>query len=493
MTRREEVSGPTRRAFLKTGLATAAALGLGCSGLGTGEGGGGAPSGGAGGEAGGAGPDPSTDGGAPDGARVGSDVIVVGAGMAGLAAAQELTAGGASVVVLEARSRIGGRVWTRRELGPPVDFGASWIHGHEGNPITALAAEIGAATKATSYDDVVLYDADGRPLTEAEATSIAAELGALMGEVEALAATLDEDISWQAAIEAILEGERLDPFEQRALSWALATQEVASAADLSSLSVFGTADGDGFGGGDKLFPGGYDQVPGALAEGLDIRLGTVVNRIEHGGARARVVTNDGVFEAGAVIVTLPLGVLKKGAVTFDPPLPAAKLGAISRLDMGVLNKVALAYPSAFWPTETHFLGYLSETHGEFPTALNWRRYGDASVLVAFTGGSFARALEGESDAAISGRLTEILRTIYGPSVPEPRGVLVSRWASDEFALGSYSHIPVGATGADYDVLAEPVGERLYFAGEATNRSHPATTHGAFLSGIREAERLLVGG
>ena len=161
--------------------------------------------------------------------------------------------------------------------------------------------------------------------------------------------------------------------------------------------------------------------------------------------------------------------------------------------MGVLNKVALRFDRPFWPVDHHFIGYMSEKVGEYPQFLNVSKYTQEPVLMAFTGGNFARALESKSDAHIASEIKQVLYKIYGSSVPEPKGVAVARWSTDPFARGSYSHIPVGATGTEYDILAEPLAHgRLRFAGEATIRNYPGTVHGAFLSGVREAEHLIGG-
>jgi monoamine oxidase len=114
---------------------------------------------------------------------------------------------------------------------------------------------------------------------------------------------------------------------------------------------------------------------------------------------------------------------------------------------------------------------------------------DSPILVGFIAGRSARAIEGYSNRVIIKQAVNILQSMFGHKVRPPTGAVVTRWYSDPFAGGSYSFIPFGASGADYDAIAEPVGERLFFAGEASNRRYCATVHGAFLSGIREAERI----
>ena len=421
----------------------------------------------------------------------GRRVLVVGAGMAGLAAARRLADGGVDVTVLEARDRIGGRVWTHRGLGGPVDLGASWIHGVRGNPLTKLAGRLGVDTAATDYDDVVLHDADGSKVGTWRGWEIEAAYEELLSDVERIGESVPQDVSIGYAMARAMAGETLDAADRRAFEYVKQSLVVTSGADLDELSLWYADADDGFGGGDRLFPGGYDQLVRGLAAGLDVRTGHAVARIEHGPRGVRVHTTKGGFAADAVLVTLPLGVLQAGSVRFAPALPAEKQGAAARLGMGVLNKVALRFPRVFWPEDREFLGYMSDRSGEYPQLLNLARHTGRPVLMAFTGGAFARALEARSDGQVASEVIRVLRRIYGAGVPEPESVAVTRWASDPFARGSYSHVRVGATGAEYEVLARPLsGGRLRFAGEATTRRWPATVHGAYLSGVREAERLL---
>ncbi len=196
------------------------------------------------------------------------------------------------------------------------------------------------------------------------------------------------------------------------------------------------------------------------------------------------------FLADAVVITLPLGVLKSAAVIFSPPLPKSKLTAINRLGMGVLNKVVLKFPQAFWSQDYDIIGYASEKDKDFSVFLNLNRYISVPVLVALTGGSFARSLEALSEVEIEKRVMKVLRRMYGDGIPAPEVVIATRWVSDSFACGSYSNMPVNAKASDRDTLAAPVENRLFFAGEATSQQYPSTVHGAYLSGLREAERIL---
>jgi monoamine oxidase len=157
--------------------------------------------------------------------------------------------------------------------------------------------------------------------------------------------------------------------------------------------------------------------------------------------------------------------------------------------MGLLDKVALRFDQSFWPKQ-HILAFLSDRADQWPDVFNWQPMCGQPLLVGFKSGRSARADEGRTDEEVVGSLMRQLRSAFGAQTIDPVAWHVTRWASDPLAGGSYSYLRVGASPDDYDILAEPVGDRLFFAGEATNRAHSATVHGAYLSGLREARRIL---
>lgn len=422
--------------------------------------------------------------------RADEKIVVIGAGMAGLAAAGALRERGFDVLVVEARDRIGGRINTDRSLGCAVDLGASWIHGIKGNPLTELARAAGSDLQRTRYDRVLPFDDDG---TRLDAGLVLRSELRMEASVAAAVRQAQEkggrDVSLKTALDETAAGADLSPRERRAFNLLLATEEIDSAARIDQLS---TRDDDryrSYGGGDWLVVDGYQKIARRLAADLDIRTGVAVMKVDHSGPRIKLETNQGQLEADRVIVAVPLGILKADKIAFSPGLPDAKQAAIDRVGMGVFNKVALRFDKPFWPAEPHFIMYAAEQRGAYPTFVNLLPYAGQPVLVCLVPPSFEDALEDLSaDEAQRGALA-VLRTMFGNDVPEPAGVLQTRWKSDPWALGSYSFDQVGIQPADRDQLAAPVDDRLFFAGEATSAQRYATVHGAYLSGLRAVEEL----
>ncbi len=419
-----------------------------------------------------------------------AEVLVIGAGMSGLAAARTLADKGVSVIVLEARDRIGGRTWTNSSLGLPLDLGASWIHGIKNNPMTDLAKRFGANVVPTDYENGILFDSDGSEVSDSDYAEIEDLFESIFEEVAAMQEDTDEDMSLQQAFDEVVSERDLSEDELRKLQFYV-HQETALeyGADPADLSLWEWDQDEVFGGKDVVFPNGYSQITNGLAQGLDIRLNEKVTRISYSADSVEVNTSSGVFGGEKVIVTLPLGVLKQASVKFEPSLPASKQSAIDRLAMGVLNKVYLKFPETFWNQEIENFGYLGEKLGEWSDWMSFVPYVGAPVLMAFHGGEKGFAIENLSDDEIIAGAMKTLRVIYGDAIPEPEGYLITRWGKDPFSFGAYSHIPPFASGDDYDALFEPVDDILYFAGEATSREYPATQHGAYLTGVAAAEEI----
>ncbi|KAH7567058.1 hypothetical protein ACOSQ2_011545 [Xanthoceras sorbifolium] len=438
-----------------------------------------------------------------------ANVVVVGAGLAGLVAARQLVSMGFKVVVLEGRARPGGRVKTRRMKGDGVvaaaDLGGSVLTGINGNPLGVLARQLGLPLHKVR-DICPLYLPDGRAIDTDIDSRIEVLFNKLLDRVCKLRHDMIEefksvDVPLGSALEAFRNVYKVaeDQQERMLLNWHLANLEYANASLMSNLSMAYWDQDDPYEmGGDHCFiPGGNERFVRALAEDLPIFYQRSVESIRYGVDGVMVYAGGQEFRGDMVLCTVPLGVLKRGYIEFVPELPQRKKDAIQRLGYGLLNKVAMLFPYNFWGGELDTFGHLTEDssmRGEFFLFYSYSSVSGGPLLVALVAGDAAVKFETMSPVESVRRVLQILRGIYHPKgivVPDPVQAVCTRWGKDRFTHGSYSYVAVGSSGDDYDILAESVGDgRVFFAGEATNKQYPATMHGAFLSGMREAANIM---
>ncbi|KAG0596231.1 hypothetical protein M758_UG235100 [Ceratodon purpureus] len=546
-------------------------------------------------------------------------VIVVGAGPAGLAATRHLRRMNYQVTVLEARHRVGGRVFTdKKTFSAPVDLGASIITGVEADvaterradPSALLCKQLGLEL-TTLRGDCPLYDSvTGEKVPPDLDAALEAEYNSLLDDTVLLVAQ-NGDAAMRLCLEEGLEqslkkrragcsGQRIDvsnagehpedskmgsdlasatyslekllgndsrrvittsdvisetltasdpsknlviaesaneeagtsmealtlrnesttmehvdmdeqnltQLERRIMDWHFANLEYGCAAELNEVSLPYWNQDDvygGFGGPHCMIKGGYSRPMEALSEGLDIRFGSVVTKISHSSSLGKskgdvtwevnVLTVSGEeFRGDAVLVTIPLGCLKAGTVQFSPSLPEWKIASINRLGFGVLNKVVLEFPAAFWDESVDYFGAAAESkelRGKCFMFWNLKRTSGYPILVALVVGKAAKEGEREESGQLVMHAVKILKKLFGDeAVPEPCASAVTNWGGDCYSLGAYSYVALGASGEDYDILARPVDNCLFFAGEATCKEHPDTVGGALLSGLREAIRMI---
>ncbi|KAF6841574.1 flavin containing amine oxidoreductase [Colletotrichum musicola] len=300
--------------------------------------------------------------------------------------------------------------------------------------------------------------------------------------------------------------------DHRLLNWHVANLEYSNATNLHNLSLGGwdIDAGNEWEGKHTMIVGGYQSVPRGLLHcptPLDVRIKSAVKKITYETqqrGRATVECEDGTtFDADYVVSTIPLGVLKQNKIEFDPPLPDWKTQAITRIGYGVLNKVVLVYDQPFWDIERHIFGVLRDAtnrhslnqsdyrtqRGRMFQWFNVTQTTGLPCLVALMAGDAGFDTEYHSNDALVAEATQVLRSVFGSKVPYPVESIVTRWAADRFARGSYSSAGPDMLPEDYDTMSRPIGN-LFFAGEHTIGTHPATVHGAYLSGLRAASEVI---
>ena len=407
------------------------------------------------------------------------DVIIIGAGAAGLACARELSGAGKRLCIVEARDRAGGRIDTHHidGVGIPIELGAEFIHGESETTFTIVDA---AALAAYELPDTRWWSRRGKWIR-------IHDFWRDMAKVRRPISRLGRDVSFD---EYLRSRRDLSP-RMCELAWTFVEGYHAAHADRMSAKSLAASD-DELNDENKQFriANGYDAVIHWLLAGLDpdrseLRLGTLATLVQW--SKGEVTLNE-TIRARKLVVTIPIGVWKSGTMRFDPSL-AEKERAVAKLESGHVVKMIFRFRERFWDTSANFVHANNRLMPTWWTAAPMR----APILTGWAGGHAADALLAEKESSRIDRALDAMATAFGQKRKKIDDLLIEMythdWQSDPFSRCAYSYALVGGSGA-HRTLARPIDDTLFFAGEATSSDETGTVSGAISSGRRAAREVM---
>ena len=416
------------------------------------------------------------------------DVVVIGAGSAGLAATAELLKNNKSVICIEAMNRIGGRCHTDNSIfGVPYDTGAHWLHNLHSqwndnyyNQIAQYGKDNGFKIYDDYYEDDIIYD--GRKIIYNQK-----KIWDLYSKIKKIKSKAKED---RPFIDFIPDNLKQD-------KWFDTVAKIITTRDFDNFSPYdGNKNWQSGGDGDGFVKGGYGALLAHYRKGVPVKLNTIATKINWSGKGVKVETNNGTIDAKACIVTVSTGVLNSSKIKFTPELPAKKYEAFDGISMNSYHRIAIEHdPKFFSLYGINADNYLymkvdSENSNSEPEAVNGllRVFGK-NVSYFNTKGRFAKDLENEGQDASIDFVLNKLRSTLGSSIDKYFiKAHATEWINNPYTLGAYSGAKPGKANLR-NTLKEPVGKKIFFAGEATAGQY-ATVHGADRSGKRAAELLI---
>ena len=411
------------------------------------------------------------------------DVVVIGAGAAGLSASAELMRRGISFVCIEGMNRIGGRCYTDMStFGVPADIGAHWLHGHKLNEIVIFGKKHKDKFKIYKEPDrSVVYDG-GKKVNENK-------LWKIYKKIEKFRTANSSDEPFMDLL----------PEKIKKNDWFDTAHKASMARDFGEFSTYDDNNNwydPGWDSGNAFCREGYGTLLAYYRKDVPVKLNTIVSEIKWGGQGVQVVTNKGTINAKACIVTVSAGVLKAEKIKFTPALPPRKYEALESVSMTVSNRVLMQLKKKFYgkfKNDTNFYIKCNSNGAKSPETIAYGLLKMSGTNVSLFGisGQFSKDLENEGSEAMIDFVLNKLKSAWGSKFYEKYFIkaMATGWANNPFTLGAYSGGVPGKSKKRRDIKF-PVGDRIFFAGEATAGAF-STVHGANRSGIRAVTDLYI--
>lgn len=423
-------------------------------------------------------------------------IIIIGAGIAGIACAKKLQENGKKVTILEARSRIGGRIDSLQSDADVFDLGASWIHGVEDNPIWDIAQENHIETTVFNYDKSQYFHENGLLFSDQE-----------VQEFESYVEEIEKRLSQTQTLSALKATEEIisslhysgNTFSEDYLKQLLFNffNRIANDPFATNLELLSSnyKNFEGYFEGDEvIFPHGYAQVIDALSQKIDIQFNVDVKKVICENAYVKIIdSNDNFYLASRLVVTAPLGILKNNHIEFYPPLPNHYAQSIQDIGFGSFNKV-------FFELEQP-LSFRSKIPIDKISDFYWNEIGCFNILdlsgiykkpiyLMLFGGKQSEFIDNSADHEISNFIFSSLQKQFNNIPHTPKKLIITRWGSDPYSYGSFSFPSLKHTEDIVKVLHQPIREKIFFAGEHCSLKYAGTVHGAYLNGDATAQKIL---
>jgi monoamine oxidase len=423
--------------------------------------------------------------------------LIIGGGLSGLEAARLLRENGIKTLILEGRNRTGGRIWSiESPNGYMMDMGAGWIHGINGgipngllsNPLWDLTKKANIPTRGTEHNDFEIFYPQSDSILDIENW-----YNQYLNFVRENTRTSLSNLSFKYYANLFVKQKNFTSKEENAFySYLHYTIECNDGAQLNQINAKLSLDLTSvFYGEEHVFhQTGFQELTNYLTSHAgEILFNKIVTQIDTNNDIIQVTTEDGqIYRSEFVLLTVPLGVLKAKQIQFKPSLPQWKLNVIDRIGFGIFEKVILIWNQPWWNSSHFYFLKVSKEPNQFGYWVNANKWNDKPAIISFITDKTILTLE--PDQTIEHTLSTLDEMFPLIVIPEPDHTYITNWNEDPFSLGSYSYISIHQNYEDPSYLAEPIEDRLLFAGEATSTDSYGYAHGALITARREVNRLL---